>query len=113
MTTAASPSTIDMPNWASGVMSTADALQACAEACAGWQQEVAHFVDLRWAHNRESWETFLKARDVPSVMKAQQEWLFQAASDYTSEANRLAHLVTTISLTGTTNAVQEVATLVA
>ena len=112
MTTAAESTSLGAPNWAAGIMSTADALQACTEACTGWQQEVAHFLDARWAQNRHSWEALLQARDLPGLMKVQQEWLMHAGSDYTGEANRLAHLLTTISLTGTTNSVQEVATLV-
>jgi hypothetical protein len=95
------------------MMSATDALQTCTEACAGWQQEIAQFVDLRLAENRRSWEALMSARDVAGVMKVQQEWGLRAATDYTREATRLAKLLTTVSLTGTTPAVQEVARLVA
>jgi hypothetical protein len=93
--------------------SASDALLACTEACAGWQQEIAHFVDLRVAENRRSWEALMSARDVAGMIKVQQEWGLQAATDYTREAARLANLFTTFSLTGTTPAVQEAARLVA
>ncbi len=93
--------------------STMDALQACTEACVTCQQEIAHFVDLRLAQDRRSWEALMTTRDLPGLMGVQQEWLLQATTDYTREANRLARLFTTISLTGTTTSVQEVAKLVA
>jgi hypothetical protein len=92
---------------------SADTLQACTVAYGGWQQEMAHFIDLRLAHNRQSWEALMAARDVGSVVKVQQQWGLQAAADYTREAARLAHLFSTFSLTGTTPAVQETAKLVA
>jgi hypothetical protein len=95
------------------MLSANDALQACAEACAEWQREIARFVDLRLAANRRSWEALTTARDVPDVLKGQQEWSLQAATDYTQEAARLTRLVTALSLTGTTPAVQDAAGLVA
>jgi hypothetical protein len=95
------------------MMSATDAMQTCTEACVGWQREIAHFVDLRLAGNRHSWEALASARDVAGVMKVQQEWGLQAATDYTREAARLAHLLTTLSLTGTTPAVQDTARIVA
>jgi uncharacterized protein with von Willebrand factor type A (vWA) domain len=95
------------------MMSATDALQTCTEACAGWQQEIAHFVDLRLAENRRSWEALMSACDVAGMMKAQQEWGLRAAADYTREATRLAKFLTTVSLTGMTPAVQEAARLVA
>ena len=55
----------------------------------------------------------MTARDIPGVIKVQQEWGLQAATDYTQEAVRLARLLTTLSLTGTTPAVQDAARLVA
>src|SRR5262245_42433568 len=97
----------------STMVSASDALQACTEACAGWQQEIAHFVDLRLAENRRTWEALMSARDVAAVVKVQQEWSLQAATDYAQEAVRLTRLLTTLSLTGTTPAVQEAARLVA
>jgi len=95
------------------MMSASDALQACTEACAEWQRETARFIDLRLAANRRSWEALMTARDIPGVLKGQQEWGLQAASDYTQEAARLTRLVTALSLTGTTPAVQDAAGLVA
>jgi hypothetical protein len=95
------------------MMSATDAVQACTEACVGWQQEIARFVDLRLAENRRSWEALTSSRDVAGMMKVQQEWGLQAATDYTREATRLAQLLTTLSLTGTTPAVQETTKIVA
>jgi hypothetical protein len=95
------------------MMSATDAVQACTDACAEWQREVAHFVDHRLAENRRSWEALTSSRDVAGMMKVQQEWGLQAATDYTREAARLARLLTTLSLTGTTPAVQETTRIVA
>jgi hypothetical protein len=55
----------------------------------------------------------MTARDIPGVMKGQHEWGLQAATDYTQEAVRLTRLLTTLSLTGTTPAVQDAAGIVA
>ena len=106
MSTTPDPVTVTM-------MSASDALQSCTEACAEWQREIARFVDLRLAANRRSWETLMTARDISGVLKGQQEWSLQAATDYTQEAARLTRLVTALSLTGTTPAVQDAAGLVA
>jgi len=95
------------------MISATDALQTSTEACAEWQREIARFVDLRLAENRRSLEALMTARDIPGVIKAQQEWGLRAAADYTQEAVRLTRLLTTLSLTGTTPAVQDVAKLVA
>jgi hypothetical protein len=113
MTTGSDPAAMAIPGWGSAMMSATDAVQACTEACTGWQQEIARFADLRLAQNRRSWEALMATRDVAGLMKVQQEWALQAATDYAREATRLARLLTTISLTGTTPAVQEAAKLVA
>jgi hypothetical protein len=101
------------PTVSTVMMQAADGCQACFEACTGWQQEMARFVDLRLTENRRTWEALMASRDLMSAFKVQQEWGLQAANDYTQEATRLARLVTSLSLTGTTPAVQEAATLVA
>jgi hypothetical protein len=88
-----------------------DALQACVEAGTCWQQEIARFVDRRLAENVRSWQAVAAARDVAGLVKAQQEWSVTAAADYAEEARRLRALATTLSLTGTTPAVQEAARL--
>jgi len=111
MTDAANPAITTVPSWA--MMSAADGFQACAEACVGWQQEMARFLDLRLAENRRSVEALMSARDVAGIAKVQHEWGLRAATDYTEEATRLARLFTSLSLTGTTPAVQEAASLVA
>lgn len=93
-------------------MTTMDALQACTEACSEWQQEIARFVDLRLAENRRSLEAAMAVRDVAGLLKVQQQWGIQMATDYVNEASRIARLFTTLSLTGTTPDVQETADLV-
>ncbi len=118
MDTAACPSGKVPPNlwdgvtgWNWAMMSAADGLQECANAWVGWQQETARFLDMRIAENQRSWTTLLSSRDVAGAMKTQQEWALKTATDYAREATRLAHLVTTLSLTGTTPAVQSAAAL--
>ncbi|MDP1961700.1 MAG: hypothetical protein Q8K93_05805 [Reyranella sp.] len=88
-----------------------DALQACVEAGTCWQQEIARFVDRRLAENMRSWQAVAAARDVAGLVKAQQDWSATAAADYAEEARRLRALATTLSLTGTTPAVQQSARL--
>ena len=102
-----------MTGWNSAMMSAADCAQGCASACAGWQHETARFLDVRLAENRRAWAALLSSRDLADVMKVQQEWGLRAATDYTREATRVARLVTTLSLTGTTPAVQSAAALMA
>lgn len=93
------------------MMSMTDALQACVEAGTSWQQEIARFVDHRLTENLRSWQAVSAARDVAGLVKAQQDWSVTAAADYAEEARRMRELVTTLSLTGTTPAVQESARL--
>ena len=76
-----------------------------------WQGEVARFADRRLAENRRTWTALLSSTDLGSALKIQQQWGLQAASDYTEEATRIARLVTSVSLTGTTPEVQDAATL--
>ena len=95
------------------MMQAADGYGACLEACTCWQQELARFADQRLAHNRGSWDAFMSSRDLAAVLKVQQDWAVQAASDYTQEATRLNRLFTSLSLTGATPAVLESAALVA
>ena len=63
--------------------------------------------------NRRAWAALLSSRDLADVMKVQQEWGLQAATDYAREATRVARLATTLSLTGTTPAVLSTAALLA
>jgi signal-transduction protein with cAMP-binding, CBS, and nucleotidyltransferase domain len=95
------------------MMQAADGCQAWVSACTGWQQELARFTDQRLAENRRTWAAFMSSRDVAGAMKVQQQWAEQAATDYTQEATKLAQLLTTLSLTGTTPEVQESAALIA
>ena len=113
MTTEAGSATMAITGWGSVLISATDAMQACNEACAGWQQELARFADLRLAHNGRSWEALMATRDIPGFVKVQQEWGLQAATDYAREAARLTRLLTSLSLTGTTPDVQEAANLIA
>ncbi|MGE0575181.1 hypothetical protein [Reyranella sp.] len=94
-------------------LAATDALQSCTEACTGWQQEIARFVDHRLAENRHSLEALMATRDLAGLLQVQQQWGLQMAADYMNEAGRLTDLFTTLSLTGTTPAVQETAMLVA
>ncbi len=95
------------------MMQATDGCQAYLQACLGWQQELARFADLRLAENRRSWDALMSSRDVASALKVQQDWALQAANDYSDEAARLAQLATSLSLTGTTPAVHETATVIA
>jgi hypothetical protein len=113
MTTAADPASPAVANWTTGMTSTADTLQACTEACVGWQQEICHFLDLRWAHNRRSWQALMKARNLPDIVKVQQDWILETTDDYSRQAVCVTQLATTISLTGTAPAIQAAATPVA
>jgi hypothetical protein len=88
-----------------------DALQGCIEASTCWQQEIARFVDRRLAENLRSWQAVAAARDVAGLLKVPLEWSLNAATDYAEEARRIQQLATTLSLTGTTPAVQESAQL--
>jgi hypothetical protein len=98
--------------WETIVVSASDGLQACSEACSGWQQEVARFIERRAEENQRSLQAMMAARDLGDVLRIQQEWTLQAATDYTKEATRLTRLFTSLSLTGTTPDVQKVAALI-
>lgn len=95
------------------MMQASDGCQACFEACTGWQQELARFADRRLAENRRTWDALTSSRDLAGLLKVQQSWALQTATDYAQEATRLTRLFTILSLTGTTPAVQESAALVA
>lgn len=94
-------------------MAVTDALQGCTEACTGWQQEIARFIDHRMSENRHTLETLMATRDLAALLQVQHQWGLRMAADYMNEAGRLTGLLTTLSLTGTTPDVQETATLVA
>ena len=113
MSTAAASNLVSVPGWNTILMSTLDGLQACAEGCLGWQQEIARFTEHRWDENRRCWQALAGARDVADVAKIQHEWHLQMVNDYSDETARLGRLLTTLSLTGTTPDVQDTASLVA
>lgn len=98
--------------WNSAMMSAVDCVQGYASACGGWQQETTRFLNERLTENQRAWAALLSSRDLAGVLKVQQEWGQQAATDYTRQATRLASLVTTLSLTGTTPAVQSTAAII-
>ena len=95
------------------MMSATDALQTCTEACAGWQQEIARFVDLRLAENRRSWESADDGTRHPRRHQGAAGMGPAGGDRLLAEAVRLTRLLTTLSLTGTTPAVQDAAKLVA
>lgn len=87
--------------------STTDALQSLMSTYGDCRQEIVHLVDLRISHNLHSWAALTAARDVGSVMRAQQEWGMQAAADYFNGTARLAQLFTSLTLAGATPSVQQ------
>ena len=95
------------------MMSATDGLQTCTEACAGWQQEIAHFVDLRLAGEPPQLGSADDGTRHPRRHQGAAGMGLQAATDIPQEAVRLTRLLTTLSLTGTTPAVQDAARLVA
>src|SRR3990167_8880650 len=106
---APAPATAATP--AAPAMFVPEALQACVEAGTCWQQEIARFVDHRLAENMRSWQAATAARDVADLVRVQQDWSLKAAADYAEAARRMRQLATTLSLTGTTPAVQQSARL--
>lgn len=98
--------------WDALMATAGDGLQACSEACNGWQQEVSRFIERRASENQRSLQALMTARDLTDLLRIQQEWTLQAATDYTQEAARLTRLFTTLSMTGTTPEVQRVAALI-
>ena len=96
---------------AATISACGDYLQACASVGATWQNEIARFADRRLAENRRALTALLSSRDLGSVLKIQQQWGLQAATDYTAEATRIVRLVTSVGLTGTVPEVQDAATL--
>ena len=110
MTQASSDSALFGAPWpaaAAAMMSTGgDCFDACASAGVAWQSEFAKFANRRIAENRRIWSALLSARDLESVLTLQQQWGLRAANDYTEEATRIARLITSLTLTGTTPQVQ-------
>jgi hypothetical protein len=103
-----------VPNFSPGappMMFVPAARQACGEAGTCWQQEIARFVDHRLAENMRSWQAATAVRDVADLVRVQQDWSLKAAADYAEAARRMRQLATTLSLTGTTPAVQQSARL--
>ena len=87
-----------------------DGLQACADGQRGWQRGGRARSPIGdWRRTGAAGPRCCRRATSPSVLKAQQQWGVQAATDYTEEASRLARLVTSISLTGTTPDVQDAA----
>lgn len=101
-----------LTGWNSAALTAVgDCMQACAEACVGWQQEVARFSQERLTENQRTWAALLSSPDLASLARIQEEWGRQAAADYAREATRLAGLATSLSLTGTTPSVHATANI--
>ncbi|WP_395708399.1 hypothetical protein [Reyranella sp.] len=90
----------------------ADAFQGYAAACSEWQQEIARFLGRRLTANRDTLEALAASRDVAGVMRAQQQWGLQLATDYMHEAGRVMRLFTALSLTGATPDAQATARII-
>lgn len=97
--------------FAAAISACGDYLQACASVGVTWQTEIARFADRRLGEHRRAWTALLSSRDLGRVLKIQRQWGLQAATDYTGEATRIARLVTSVGLTGTTPEVHDVGTL--
>jgi hypothetical protein len=100
MTTMTSPTTTTPSISDAAMASTTDALQSLMSTYGDCRQEIAHFVDLRLAHNLDSWTALTTARDVTGIMRAQQEWGMQTAADYFNGTARFAQLFTSLTLAG-------------
>ena len=97
--------------FAAMISACGDCFQTYTSAGVAWQGEIVRFADRRLAENRRTWTALLSSTDLGGALKIQQQWGLQAASDYTEEAARIARLVTTVGLTGTTPEVQDAASL--
>ena len=104
------PSVESVPadNMLNSALSTyADSFEEWAAAGAAWQSEVSQFAERRLKDNFSTWLTLLSARDLSSVWQAQSAWGVRAAEDYSTEAKRLAELVTSVALSGATPEAQQ------
>lgn len=93
--------------WPAAMMSTSgDCFLTCASAGVAWQSELAKFAERRISENGRILTALLSARDLGSVLGIHQQWVLQAANDYTEEATRIGRLITSLTLTGASPQVQ-------
>ena len=80
----------------------ADCFEEWAAVGAAWQSELSQFAERRLKHNVSTCLTLLSARDPASAWQAHGAWGVRALEDYAEEANRLARLVTSVTVSGAT-----------
>jgi len=99
-------------NMVNAALSTyADCFEEWAAVGAAWQNELSQFAERRLKDNVSTCLTLLSASDPASVWRAQEAWGVRAAEDYSQEANRLARLITSVTVCGATPEAQETARL--
>jgi hypothetical protein len=104
------PSVESLPasNMANAALSTyADCFEEWAAIGAAWQSELSQFAERRLKDNVSTYLTLLSARDAASVWQAQGAWSVRALEDYSGEANRLARLITSVTVSGATPEAQQ------
>lgn len=104
------PSVESLPasNMANAALSTyADCFEEWAAIGAAWQSELSQFAERRLKDNVSTYLTLLSARDAASIWQAQGAWGVRALEDYSGEANRLARLITSVTVSGATPEAQQ------
>ena len=104
------PSVESLPasNMANAALSTyADCFEEWAAIGAAWQSELSQFAERRLKDNVSTYLTLLSARDAASVWQAHGAWGVRALEDYSGEANRLARLITSATVSGATPEAQQ------
>ncbi len=85
----------------------ADCFEEWAAVGAAWQSELSQFAERRLKDNVSTCLTLLSARDPASAWQAHGAWGVRALEDYAQEANRLARLVTSVTVSGATPEAQQ------
>ena len=104
------PSVESLPasNMANAALSTyADYFEEWAAVGAAWQSEFSRFAERRLKDNVSTYLTLLSARDAASVWQAHGAWGVRALEDYSEEANRVARLITSVTVCGATPEAQQ------
>lgn len=95
-------------NMVNAVLSTcADCFEEWATVGAAWQSEFSQFAERRIKDNVATGLALLSARDPASAWQAQGAWGVRAVEDYAEEANRLARLITSVTVCGATPEAQQ------
>lgn len=95
-------------NMVNAALSTcADCFEEWAAIGAAWQNELSKFAERRVKDNVSTCLALLSARDPASVWQAHEAWGVRAVEDYSEEANRLARLITSVTVCGATPEAQE------